>query len=213
MIEAPLLSVDGMEKSKITLPDAWFGQKAKLNLISEAVMASWTNSHIGTHSTKTRAAVSGGGRKPWRQKGTGRARQGSIRSIQWRGGGIAHGPIPHKPTWDMPKKMRRQALISALSDKATQNVIKVIEKMPSQDKKKSLVKDGVNFINKIFPEGKVLIVVDKQEPIISKTFRNVPQIKLSLASYLSVNDILKYKNMLFTLQAIEVLNQKMEKTK
>ncbi len=156
---------------------------------------------MGTHKTKTRGEVAGGGRKPWRQKGTGRARQGSIRAPQWVGGGTAFGPRPHKYIKDMPKKMRRAALRSALSIKARAGQVVVIDGLAMDAPK---TKQAVSLLKALGMDGQtVLVIVAEKNMPIQRSFSNLPDAKTLLGGYLNVRDLLGYDTVVFAREAIE----------
>jgi large subunit ribosomal protein L4 len=172
----------------------------------QAYVRQMANARLGTHSTKGRSEVRGGGRKPWRQKGTGRARQGSIRAAQWVGGGKVHTPKPRSYTKDMPKKMRREALRSALSVKAAEKEIVVIDELKVKELKTSEMDKA---LKKLVGEGTALILIaqkGEEETKVAKSTKNLPYAKILLASYLNIRDLLGYDKIVLPLNALEKIN-------
>ena len=187
-------SAAGAKSDAIDVPDDLFGIEPNMAVMHQVVNAQLAHKRAGTHSTKTRAEVAGGGAKPWRQKGTGRARQGSIRAPQWRGGGIAHGPKPRDYTQRTPKKMVRLALRSALSDRASEGRVMVVDdwgiSTPS-------TKQGIAVLAGLGlrPAGerapRVLIVLDRTEDAVWKSFRNLGvRVQILLPEELNAYDVL-----------------------
>ena len=173
-LTAPLFSADGAEKGTVELNEAIFGIEPNVAVMHQVVTAQLAAKRAGTHSTKTRAEVRGGGAKPWRQKGLGRARHGSIRSPQWVGGGVAHGPKPRDYSQRTPKKMKRLALRSALSDRAANGQIKVVETFDVWDEPKT--KSAVALLEAMGVTGKVLLLAEDHEVSALKSFRNLDQV-------------------------------------
>src|SRR5881409_2397856 len=157
------------------LPDELFGGPVNVAVMHQVVVAGAAARRSGTHSTKTRGDVSGGGVKPWRQKGTGRARQGSIRAPHWMGGGIAHGPRPRDHSMRVNKKMRKAALRSALSDAATSGKLAVGEELAFDAPKTS---DAVAILRALELRGRVLLVLAEPDEDVEKSFRNLPEVKI-----------------------------------
>lgn len=194
-MKAPLYNQDGKQKGTIDLPKEIFEVEASEGLIHEAVVRHLSNNRKNIAKTKTKAEVSGGGRKPWKQKGTGRARQGSIRSPQWRGGGVVFGPTGEENyTKNMPKKMRRKALFGALSQKAKNEQIIVLEKF-ELDKPKT--KSFLELIQSLPLSKNTLVVIAKKDLIIEKSASNIKSIKTLMVNFLNVHDILKFDRILF----------------
>ncbi|MEZ5174697.1 MAG: 50S ribosomal protein L4 [Acidimicrobiia bacterium] len=171
---AELYAADGTEKGTVDLNPDVFGLEPNTAVMHQVVTAQLAARRAGTHSTKTRAEVRGGGRKPWRQKGLGRARHGSIRSPQWAGGGVAHGPKPRDYRQRTPKKMRRLALRSALSVRAAAGQIKVVEDFAAWDEPKT--KKAVALLDAMGVTGKVLLIAEDHERTAIKSFRNLDQV-------------------------------------
>ena len=184
----------GGKSDAIDVPDDLFGIEPNMAVLHQVVTAQLAHKRSGTHSTKTRAEVAGGGAKPWRQKGTGRARQGSIRAPQWRGGGIAHGPKPRDYTQRTPKKMVRLALRSALSDRASEGRVKVVDDWGISEPR---TKQGIAVLERLGlrPAGerppRVLVVLDRAEDAVWKSFRNLGvRVQVVLPEELNAYDVL-----------------------
>ena len=168
----------------------------------QALVRQLANARLGTHKTKSRGEVSGGGRKPWRQKGTGRARHGSRRSPIWVGGGRAHAPRPRKYTRHMPRKMRREALRSALSIKAAQKEVVVLDELKMERPK---TKEMVATLERLVGQASVLILLAESNEAIEKSARNLPDAKTLRANYLNVRDLLGYERLIIPLGALEII--------
>lgn len=173
-VNAPLYTADGVETGTVELDPDIFGIEPNMAVMHQVVTAQLAAKRAGTHSTKTRAEVRGGGTKPWRQKGLGRARQGSIRSPQWVGGGVAHGPKPRDYSQRTPKKMKRLALRSALSARAAESQIKVVETFDVWDEPKT--KKAVALLAAMGVTGKVLLIAENHERIAITSFRNLDHV-------------------------------------
>lgn len=189
----------GSSAGTVDLDDSWFGLEPNEAVMHQVVTAQLAARRSGTQSTKTRAEVRGGGAKPWRQKGTGRARQGSIRSPQWRGGGVALGPKPRSYAQRTPKKMVRLALRSALSDRASQDRVVVVDSWgfdaPStKAARKSLDALGVS--------GRLLVVLGRDDTTSALSFRNLPEVHLIHTDQLNAYDVLVSDWVLFTSEAL-----------
>jgi len=185
----------GAAAGTVELDDAIFGIEPNLAVLHQVVTAQLAAARAGTQSTKTRAEVRGGGKKPWRQKGTGRARQGSSRSPQWTGGGVALGPKPRSYRQKTPKKMVQLALRSALSDRAREGRVAVVESWAFDEPKTRLAREALGELGW---EGKVLVVVGPHEEAVIKSFRNLPDVQLLLANELNAYDILCNDWVVFT---------------
>jgi large subunit ribosomal protein L4 len=169
----------------------------------QVVVAGLASARRGTQSTKTRAEVRGGGRKPWRQKGTGRARHGSIRSPIWTGGGVAHGPKPRDHALRVPKKMKRLALRSALTDRARAGRIKVVDGISFDEPS---TKDALEVLESLGTDGQtVLVVLASPEEVVEKSFRNLPEAKIDYPGNLSTYDVLYAEWIVFTRDALEAV--------
>lgn len=185
----------GKKTGSVTLDADVFGIEPNGPVLHQVVTAQLAARRAGTHSTKTRAEVAGGGAKPWKQKGTGRARQGSIRSPQWRGGGVALGPKPRSYAQRTPKKMVRLALRSALSDRAAEGKVVVVDAW-SFDAPKT--KDAVAALDALGLDGKVLLVLADGDDVAARSFRNLPRVQLLRAAELNAYDVLSNDWVVFT---------------
>lgn len=201
-MEFPVHDMTGKEVGKADLPEAVFGLVPNVPVMHQALTRQMANARLGTHSTRTRGEVSGGGRKPWRQKGTGRARQGSIRAPHWRGGGVVFGPNPRSYRKRMPRKMRRLALRSALSAKLAENEVILVDRLEVEAPKTRVVQ-GV--LENLSLDDSVLILLADGDPVLEKSARNLPQVKTLRANYLNVRDLLGYRYLLIPLAALEVI--------
>jgi large subunit ribosomal protein L4 len=193
-VKLDVTSATGAGGGSVDVPEDLFGIEPNLAVLHQVVNAQLAHRRAGTHSTKTRAEVAGGGAKPWRQKGTGRARQGSIRAPQWRGGGIAHGPKPRDYTQRTPKKMVRLALRSALSDRAAESRIKVIDDWGIDEPRTKRAVEVLESLG-LRPAGqrcpRVLLVLDRTEEAAWKSFRNLgDRVRITLPEELNAHDVL-----------------------
>jgi large subunit ribosomal protein L4 len=187
MPDVDVRRADGTVGRSITLDGAIFGVQPNVPLMHQVVTAQLAAARSGTHNTRTRAEVSGGGAKPWRQKGTGRARQGTTRAPHWQGGGVALGPKPRNYSQKTPKKMVRGALHSALSDRAASGKVVVIETWPFTTPS---TKEAAALLSTLALEGRVLIVVAPDDELTIKCFRNLPDAQLMLTTELNTYDVL-----------------------
>ena len=204
-LEAKAYVFDGSQEPRVeVLDDRLFGAEVNGDLLYRAVRMQMGNRRQGTHSTKTRGEVSGGGRKPWRQKGTGRARAGSTRSPLWVGGGTMFGPKPRSYVTKLTKKMRRGALLSALSDRASEGKVVLIDRIPFEEPK---TKRAVELLKRIEFSGSTLIVVATSEygKPVKRSFRNLPQVKCIACAGINVYDILRHEHLVLTAGAVEEL--------
>lgn len=203
-MQIDVLNIEGKKVNTVELPAAIFEAQINVNLMHQAFLRQMANAHLGTHDTKTRNEVAGGGRKPWRQKGTGRARQGSIRAAQWKGGGRIHTPHPRSYEQDMPRKMRRAALRSALSVKASENSIVVVDSL-SLPEAKTKVMAGV--LNNLVGTDSVLVLIPEKAAFeaVIRTSHNLPDTKVLLANYLNIRDLMKYQKIVFPLASLDVV--------
>jgi large subunit ribosomal protein L4 len=204
-MEVNVLNMQGEKVDTVELPAAIFEAPINVDLMHQAYVRQMANARLGTHNTKGRSDVSGGGRKPWRQKGTGRARQGSIRAAQWVGGGKIHTPKPRDYSKSMPRKMRRAALRSALSAKAAGEGVVVLDVLTLPEIKTRLMSQS---LGSLVGDDSVLILIpekndDYQRVILSTN--NLPGTKTLLANYLNVRDLLKYEKLIFPLPVLDVL--------
>jgi large subunit ribosomal protein L4 len=183
---------------QLELRDDIFGVEVKPHVMHEVVLYQLAKRRAGTAKTKGRSEVAGGGRKPWRQKGTGRARAGTIRSPLWRGGGTVHGPQPRSYEMRVPKKVRRSALKMALSQKLIDQELTVLDQLQLEQIK---TKDFVTILNR-FQVRKTLVVIPQQDEFIERSARNIPDVKVLRIEGLNVYDLLKYHNVILTQGAI-----------
>lgn len=191
--------------SEVELPEAIFAAPIYVDLMHQAYVRQMANARLGTHETKVRHEVAGGGRKPFKQKGTGRARQGSTRAAQWKGGGRVHTPHMRDYTQDMPKKMRRAALRSALSVKAGDSQIVVVDELVIAQPKTRVM---VEALNKLVGESTALVLVPDREASadVIRATRNIPDAKTLNASYLNIRDLLRFDKIVLPLAAIETIS-------
>ena len=201
-MKVDVLNMQGKKVDTTELPPAIFEAPVKRDLMHQAFVRQMANARLGTHKTKSRGEVSGGGRKPWRQKGTGRARHGSRRSPIWVGGGKAHAPKPRSYTRHMPRKMRRAALRSALSIKAAQKEVVVLDELKMERPK---TKEMVATLERLVGQASVLILLAESNEAVEKSARNLPDAKTLRASYLNVRDLLGYERLIMPLGALEVI--------
>ncbi len=197
----------GGEPQTRALDERMFGATVNEDLLYRAVRMQLANRRQGTHSTKTRGEVSGGGRKPWRQKGTGRARAGSRRSPLWVGGGTTFGPKPRSYETKLTRKMKQGALFSALSDRAGEERLTLIDRIGFEEPK---TKTAVELLNRLGLSGSVLVVVgssEYQRPI-KKSFTNLPRVKCIACGGVNVYDILRHDHLLMTVGAVEELEER-----
>lgn len=199
-----VLDQTGKKIDTVTLHTKIFNAVVNPSLVAQAIRVRLHNARTGTAHTKTRDEVSGGGRKPWRQKGTGRARHGSIRSPLWKGGGIAHGPRAGKTALSMPATMRRAALFSALTDKLQQNGVVVVDALNVKDYK---TKKFAEILKALPVDRSALIVVDKKDEKLQRAVANLPQVKVMIASVLHPYEVLKYGTVIFTKDSLPVLEK------
>jgi len=195
-------SANGSVLGRRELPDEVFGADINVALMHQVVVAGAAAQRSGTASTKTRAEVSGGGVKPWRQKGTGRARQGSIRSPQWMGGGISHGPKPRGYEMRVNKKMKKGALRSALADTAASGKLAVVDTLSFEEPR---TKDAMALVTALELDGRVLLVLPEGDEVIEKSFRNLAWIKVTYPRNLSTYDLLRADRVLFTTGSLDML--------
>ena len=210
MAEAAVQTFDGEEKGVKPLPEGTFGVRPNRQAVYETVKYLLANQRQGTSSTKTRHEVKGSGTKPWRQKGTGRARSGTRTSPLWVGGGRIHGPSPRNHSIKVPKKVRRLALRSVLSDKASRGAVTVLEDLPALEAPKT--KPFAQFWGRVAPEGeKCLLVVDRFDENLFLSIRNLPRLYVSTVNSLNTYDALNVGRIVFTSGALAVF-EKTEET-
>ncbi|WP_314063061.1 50S ribosomal protein L4 [uncultured Vagococcus sp.] len=194
-----LFKQDGTKTGEVELNDAIFGIEPNESVVFDAIIMQRASLRQGTHAVKNRSAVRGGGRKPWRQKGTGRARQGSIRSPQWRGGGVVFGPTPRSYSYKLPKKVRRLAIKSVLSEKVAENNLVVVDAL-SFDAPKT--KDFKEVLSKLDVTTKVLVVLENGNDFAALSARNLPNVSVIEADHVSVLDVVSNTKMLITQAAL-----------
>lgn len=204
MPKVALYNVSGQQIGDIELNDAVFGVEVNQHVLYEVVKNQLANKRQGTQSAKTRAEVRGGGKKPWRQKGTGRARQGSIRSPQWIGGGVVFAPKPRDYSYTVPKKVKRLAMKSALSSKIESNEIIVLDELNLTQPK---TKDMANILKNINSNKKALIVMAEKNENVIKSANNIPGVQTTLVNTLNVYDILKYDSFIITKDAVKKVEE------
>lgn len=201
-MQASLKNMQGQEVGTVELPDEIFNIEPNQTVMHQALVRQMANQRLGTHKTKTRGEVRGGGRKPWRQKGTGRARQGTIRAPHWRGGGIVFGPSPRSYVKRMPRKMRRLALRSALSVKANAQQIVVLDDLSMAAPR---TKEMAAMIDALGVQRSALLLLPEANEIVELSARNLPHVKTLRASYINVRDLLGYETIIMPQQAIDVI--------
>lgn len=205
-MEVDVLNIKGKKVQTADLPDKIFNANINVDLMHQAYVRQIANARLGTHKTKNRSEVSGGGRKPWRQKGTGRARQGSIRAPQWVGGGKAHTPRPRDYTLNMPKKMRKAALRSALSVKASDNSIVLLTELALPEAKTRQMADVIDTL--VGKSSALILMPEKDEnyDVIIRSSNNLPAAKVLLANYLNIRDLLGYDKLIVPLKALDIIS-------
>jgi large subunit ribosomal protein L4 len=199
MPKVALYKQDGTSAGEIELSESVFGIEPNQHVLHEAVVMQQASQRQGNHDVKNRSEVRGGGAKPWRQKGTGRARQGSIRSPQWVGGGTVFGPTPRSYAYKLPKKVRRLAIKSALSSKVQNEEIKVLEALELAQIK---TKEMQNVLNNLKVERKALVVSSEYNDTIALSIRNIPGAKYVTATGINVLDVLKHDHLIITKDAV-----------
>ena len=197
-------NVEGKKVSTVDLKEEIFGIEPNEAVVHSVLINFLANQRQGTQSTKTRAEVSGGGRKPWRQKGTGRARQGSIRAPQWIKGGIALGPKPRSYKYTVNKKEKRLAIKSVLSSKVLEKELTVVNEIKLKEIK---TKEMQKALNNLKVEGKTLILLPEKNETVQKSARNIEGVKTTLVNTINVYDLLKYKNLVITLDTVKKLEE------
>ena len=204
MPKVDVYDIKGKKVSDIELADSVFGIEPNENIVHSVLVNYLANQRQGTQSTKTRAEVSGGGKKPWRQKGTGRARQGSIRAPQWIKGGIALGPKPRSYKYTVNKKERRLAIKSILSSKVLEKELTVVDKLELKEiKTKSMVK----ALADLKVEGKTLIILPENNQNVFMSARNIEGVKTIVANNINVFDLLKYTNLILSVDTVKKLEE------
>ena len=204
MPKVDVLSVDGKKVKELELNENVFGIEPNENIVHSAIVNYLANQRQGTQNTKTRAEVSGGGRKPWRQKGTGRARQGSIRAPQWIKGGIALGPRPRSYSYKMNKKEKRLAIKSILSSKVAEKELVVLDKLELKEIKTA---NMVKVLNNVKAEGKTLILLPANNENVQKSARNIEGVKTLTVDTINAYDLVKYNNLVVTEDTVKKLEE------
>lgn len=204
MPKVALYNISGSQVGEVELNDAIFGIEPNKHVLHEAVVMQLASLRQGTHKVKGRSEVRGGGRKPWKQKGTGRARQGSIRSPQWKGGGVVFGPTPRSYAYKLPKKVRRLAIKSALSSKVIANEIIVLDALTLNAPK---TKEFAAILNNLKADRKALIVAPSYDDNVALSARNIPGVKFVAADGINVLDVLKHDKLIITKEAVQKVEE------
>ena len=204
MANVSVYNMEGKEVGTVELNDAVFGVEVNEHLVHMAVVQQLANKRQGTQKAKTRSEVSGGGRKPWRQKGTGHARQGSTRAPQWTGGGVVFAPVPRDYSFKLNKKEKRAALKSALSDKVANNKLVVVDALKFDEiKTKSFAKVMAN----LNVEGKALVVLNENDQNVVLSARNIATVKTALTNTINTYDIVNAKTLVLTQDAVKTIEE------
>ena len=204
MPKIDVYDINGKKVKELELNESIFGIEPNEEVVHSVLINFLANQRQGTQSTKTRAEVSGGGRKPWRQKGTGRARQGSTRAPQWIKGGIALGPKPRSYKYTVNKKERALAVKSVLSSKVLENELVVVDSLPLNDIK---TKEMVKALSNLKVEGKALIMLPEKNEKVQKSARNIEGVKTTLVETINVYDLLKYNKLVVTEDTVKKLEE------
>jgi len=204
-MKVDVLNMKGEKVKSVELPAEIFEAPINVDLMHQAYIQQMANARLGTHKTKTRSEVSGGGKKPWKQKGTGRARQGSTRAPQWVHGGRIHTPRPRKYTQHMPLKMRRAALRSALTAKAAESGLVVVDELVLPEPKTRLMAQALNIL--VGDATALILMAEKgaEYDLVARSSSNLPEARMVLASYLNIRDLLGYDKLIMPLKALDVL--------
>jgi large subunit ribosomal protein L4 len=204
-MEVDVYNMQGQKVKTVELSAKIFEAPVNLDLMHQAYVRQMANARLGTHKTKGRSEVSGGGRKPWKQKGTGRARQGSTRAAHWVGGGKVHTPKPRSYTLEMPRKMRRAALRSALTVKAAEQSLVVVDQVSVAEPKTKLMAEA---IDRLVGDASVLILIPQKDAnydMVMRSANNLADAKTLMASYLNIRDLLSFDKLMIPLGALDVL--------
>jgi large subunit ribosomal protein L4 len=204
-MKVDVFNMKGEKVKTVELPAEIFETQVNVDLMHQAYIQQMANARLGTHKTKTRSEVSGGGKKPWKQKGTGRARQGSTRAPQWVHGGKIHTPRPRKYTQHMPLKMRRAALRSALTAKAAEAGVVVVDELVLDEPKTRLMAQALNLL---VGDATVLVLAAEKDAayeMVARSTNNLPDAKLLMANYLNIRDLLGYDKLVMPLKALDAL--------
>ena len=205
-MKVDVYTLEGDKKNTVELPPVIFEAPIRKDLMHQALVRQLANARLGTHDTKTRSEVAGGGKKPWKQKGTGRARQGSSRSPVWTRGGKAHTPHPRSYDQKMPRQMRRAAIRSALSVKAAEACICVVENLALSEPKTKIM---AGYLNKLVGNASVLLLIPERNDNTDKVLlatNNLPDVKILHAGYLNIRDLLNYEKLIFPLDALDLIS-------
>ncbi|MFR8169337.1 MAG: 50S ribosomal protein L4 [Marvinbryantia sp.] len=203
MANVSVYNMEGKEVGTMELNDAVFGVEINEHLVHMAVLSQLANNRQGTQKAKTRSEVSGGGKKPWRQKGTGHARQGSTRAPQWKGGGVVFAPVPRDYSFKMNKKEKRAALKSALTSKVQENKVVVLDELKLDAIK---TKSMVNVLKNVNAD-KALVVLNENDENVVMSARNIADVKTALINTINVYDVLKYNTLVMTKAAVEAIEE------
>ena len=203
MANVSVFNMEGNEVGTLELNDAVFGVEVNEHLVHMAVVAQLANKRQGTQKAKTRSEVSGGGRKPWRQKGTGHARQGSIRAPQWKGGGVVFAPVPRDYSFKMNKKEKRAALKSALTSRVNESKFIVVDNLSLDEIKTKKFQEVLNNLK----VNKALVVMKDNDQNVVMSARNIPAVKTTMTNSLNVYDILKYDTVVITKDAVSAIEE------
>ena len=205
MANFKVIDQKGKDAGEVTLNDEVFGIKPNESVVFDAIIRQRAGRRQGTSKVKNRSAVRGGGKKPWKQKGTGRARQGSIRSPQWRGGGVVFGPTPRSYVYSMPRKQRRLAIKSVLSQKLIDKDLIVLDQLTMSAPK---TKEFKSILDGLKVEGKVLVVSEDKN--VQYSAKNLPNVKVITANGLNVEDVVNYDKLILTKEAVEMIEKNVE---
>jgi large subunit ribosomal protein L4 len=205
-MQVKVFDTKAAEAGNVELDDSIFGIEPNVAVMHQALLRQQANARLGTHETKTRAQVRGGGRKPWRQKGTGRARQGSTRSPQWRGGGVVFGPHQRSYDQDMPKKMRRLAIRSALSAKAQADEVIIIKGLSDIEPKTKAMMALLAELPASQRSTLIVIGPEGEQSIAYRAAGNLENVKVIRAGYVNVHDVLKHERLLLTTEAVDAIH-------
>jgi large subunit ribosomal protein L4 len=203
-MEVDVFNMKGKVVRSVDLPAAIFKAPVRKDLMHQALVYQQANAHLGTHKTKGRGEVSGGGRKPWKQKGTGRARQGSTRAPQWRGGGKVHTPVPRSYTLHMPKQMRQAALRSALSAKFSEKAVVVVDRIALP---RTNTQTMAKSLQLLAGTEDALVLLPERNEAIERSTRNLAKAKTLRAGYLNIRDLLKYEKVVLGLEALDQIQK------
>ena len=203
MANVTVYNMEGKEVGTIELSDAVFGVEINEHLVHMAVVNQLANNRQGTQKAKTRSEVSGGGRKPWRQKGTGHARQGSTRAPQWTGGGMVFAPVPRDYSFKMNKKEKRAALKSALTSRVQANKLIVLDQLTMDAPKTKAMQNVLNSLN----VNKALVVTKENDANVVLSARNIPDVKTALVNTINVYDVMKYNTVVLTKDAVAAIEE------